>query len=65
MRSRVALVTEILVFAAEIPVTGMKIFLYEHSSLVNREEIFLTKKVTLLLKHGGQNVVIFVFQLQK
>ena len=34
--------TEILVFATDISVTGMKIFPYEHSSLGNRDEPFLS-----------------------
>ena len=39
MRSRAGLVTEILVFASKISVTGMEIFLYEHSSLNNQDKI--------------------------
>ena len=34
MRGQAGLVTEILVFATEISVTGMKILPYEHSSLM-------------------------------
>ena len=42
MRSRAGLhvVTEILVFASKISVTGMEIFLYEHSSLNNQDKTF-------------------------
>ena len=40
MRSLAGPVTEILVFATKISVTGMKIFLYEHSSLGNWDETF-------------------------
>ena len=40
VRGRAGPVTEISVFAAEISVTGMKIFLYEHSSPVTVAKLF-------------------------
>ena len=43
MRSSAGLVAEISVFVTKISVTGMKIFLYEHSSLGDWDKTFFKK----------------------
>ena len=40
MRGQAGPATEVSVFAAEISVTGLKIFSYEHSSPVTRTKLF-------------------------
>ena len=64
MRGRDGLLTEILVFATEISVTGMKIFPYEHSSPVTERNFLI--KIASLSQHSGQNgiiLVLYVFPL--
>lgn len=66
MRSRVAPVTDISVFATEIAATGRNIFPYEHSHAGDRDETFF-EKIASLSHHSGQKGVIFalyVFPLQ-
>ena len=54
MRSRAAPVTEMSDFATENSVLRMEIFLYEHSSLVDRDETFFGK-IALLSQPSGRN----------
>ena len=64
MRGRAGLLNEISVFASEISVTGMKIFPYEHSSLVTERNFLI--KIASLSQHSGQIgiiLVLYVFPL--
>ena len=47
MRRRAGPGTEISVFATDILVTGMKIFAYEHSSLITATKLFKQNSVAL------------------
>ena len=62
MRSRASLVTEASVAKTEISVTVMKIFPYEHSSLVTEMKLFIDKEATHS-QHSGQNSTVLVLHV--
>ena len=65
MRGQAGPLTEILVFVTEISVTGMKIFLSEHSSLVTERNFLI--KIASLSQHGiiGIILVLHIFPLSE